>query len=69
MVVVACGVVFAFWLPGVVAGLEIFWKIAPMMGISFWLMVWSLDYWISGRMGLCGDYYLLFVFDNLIVKV
>lgn len=35
--IVAGGVVFAFWLPGVVEGLEIFWKISPMMGIAFWL--------------------------------
>jgi len=31
------GVGFAYWLPDVRAGLEIFWKIAPMMGIAFWL--------------------------------
>ena len=37
IVVVAGGVWFAFWLPGVVRGLEIFWKITPMMGIVFWL--------------------------------
>ena len=37
VVVVAGGVGFAFWLPGVVKGLEIFWKISPMMGIAFWL--------------------------------
>jgi Na+/proline symporter len=37
LVVVAGGVLFAFWLPGVVKGLEIFWKISPMMGIAFWL--------------------------------
>jgi len=37
IVIVAGGVGFAFWLPGVVKGLEIFWKIAPMMGIAFWL--------------------------------
>ena len=37
VVVVAGGVYFAYWLPGVVKGLEIFWKIAPMMGIVFWL--------------------------------
>jgi Na+/proline symporter len=37
VVVVAGGVGFAFWLPGVVKGLEIFWKISPMMGIVFWL--------------------------------
>ncbi len=35
--VVAGGVAFAYWLPGVVEGLEIFWKITPMMGIAFWL--------------------------------
>lgn len=37
VLVVAGGVGFAFWLPGVVKGLEIFWKISPMMGIAFWL--------------------------------
>ncbi len=37
VVVVSGGVVFAYWLPGIVKGLEIFWKIAPMMGIAFWL--------------------------------
>jgi Na+/proline symporter len=37
VVVVAGGVGFAFWLPGVVKGLEIFWMISPMMGIAFWL--------------------------------
>ena len=37
VLVVGGGVYFAYWLPGVVAGLEIFWKIAPMMGIAFWL--------------------------------
>jgi len=37
VLVVAGGVGFAFWLPGVVKGLEIFWKISPMMGIVFWL--------------------------------
>ncbi|MBA7602616.1 hypothetical protein ES703_09712 [subsurface metagenome] len=37
LVVVAGGVTFAFWLPNVVKGLEIFWMIPPMMGIVFWL--------------------------------
>ncbi|MHC4617733.1 MAG: sodium:solute symporter family protein [Planctomycetota bacterium] len=41
VVIVAGGVGFAFWLPGVVRGLEIFWKISPMMGIAFWLgLLW-----------------------------
>ena len=35
--VVGGGVMVAYLLPGVVAGLELFWKIAPMMGIAFWL--------------------------------
>jgi len=35
--VVAGGVAFAYWLPGVVKGLEIFWIIASMMGLAFWL--------------------------------
>jgi len=30
-------VAFAYWLPGVVAGLEIFWKISAMTAIPFWL--------------------------------
>jgi len=35
--VVAGGAGFAFWLPNVVRGLEVFWKISPMMAIGFWL--------------------------------
>ncbi len=35
--VVVGGVVFAYWVKDVVEGLEIFWKIAPMLGIAFWL--------------------------------
>jgi Na+/proline symporter len=37
LVIVAAGVAFAFSLPGVVKGLEIFWKVSAMMGIAFWL--------------------------------
>ncbi len=37
VVIVSGGVAFAYWLPGVVAGLEIFWKISAMMGLAFWL--------------------------------
>jgi len=37
LIVVASGVIFAYCLEGVVAGLEIFWKISPMLGIAFWL--------------------------------
>ena len=35
--VVAGGVIFAYWLPSVVKGLEIFWVISSMMGIAFWM--------------------------------
>ena len=37
LIIVAGGVGFAYRLEGVVEGLEIFWKISPMMGIAFWL--------------------------------
>lgn len=35
--VVIGGVTFAFWLPNVVKGLEIFWGVSTMIGIAFWL--------------------------------
>jgi Na+/proline symporter len=35
--VVSGGVIFAYWLPGVVAGLEIFWMVSAMMGLAFWM--------------------------------
>ena len=42
LLVVAGGVVFAFWLPDVIKGLSIWFKIAPMLGIAFWLgLVWK----------------------------
>jgi len=37
VVVVAGGMLFAYWLPGVVKGLEIFWMVSAMMAIAFWL--------------------------------
>ena len=37
LVIVAGGVAFAYSLPDVVTGLEIFWKVSAMMGIAFWL--------------------------------
>ena len=43
--IVIAGVVFAFMLEDVVAGLEIFWKIGPMLGIAFWLgLFWRRMY-------------------------
>ncbi len=41
LVVVAGGLAFAYWLPNVVEGLKIWLKIAPMMGVAFWLgLLW-----------------------------
>ncbi len=37
ILIVAAGMIFAFWLSGVVAGLMIWLKILPMMGVAFWL--------------------------------
>jgi Na+/proline symporter len=34
---VAASVIFAYWVPGVVKGLEIFWIVTSLMGIVFWL--------------------------------
>jgi Na+/proline symporter len=39
--VVAGGVVFAFWVPNVIKALEIWFMIAPMMGLVFWIgLLW-----------------------------
>jgi Na+/proline symporter len=35
--VVGLGVGYAYWLSDVIQGLEILWRIAPMMGIAFWM--------------------------------
>jgi Na+/proline symporter len=41
ILVVAGGVAFAFWVPSVVKALEIWFMIAPMMGLVFWIgLVW-----------------------------
>ncbi len=37
LVIVAGGLTAAYLLEGVIQGIEIFWKIAPMLGIAFWL--------------------------------
>ena len=41
VVVVACGLAVAYWLPDVVAGLKIWFKVAPILGVAFWLgLLW-----------------------------
>jgi len=37
LAIVAGGLTAAYLLEGVIQGIEIFWKIAPMLGIAFWL--------------------------------
>lgn len=37
LLVVGLGVGYAYWLSDVIQGLEILWRIAPMMGIAFWI--------------------------------
>jgi Na+/proline symporter len=37
ILVVAGGIAFALWVPSVIDALEIWFKIAPMIGIAFWL--------------------------------
>ena len=39
VVIVGAGILFAYWLEGVVQGLEFLWRISGMMGIAFWLGV------------------------------
>jgi len=39
--IVAGGLAFAFFLPGVISALELFWKLPALMGIPFWMgIVW-----------------------------
>jgi len=41
LIVVACGVMAAFKMPNVVSGLKTWLKIAPMLGVAFWLgLLW-----------------------------
>ncbi len=37
VVVVAVGVAFAYWVPSVVKALDIWFKVAPLVGIPFWI--------------------------------
>jgi len=41
LIVVAGGVAFAYWVPGVIDALDLWFRIAPMMGIAFWIgLMW-----------------------------
>ncbi len=57
--VVASGVTVAFWMPNVVAGLKAWLKIAPMLGIAFWIgLFWrrynSVGAWTSTATAAVG---------------
>ena len=41
MLVVAASILFAYKMESVVAGLEIFWKTAAMMGVALWVGLFS----------------------------
>jgi len=60
--VVIGGVIFAYTVPGIVKALEIFWKMAAMVGIAFWLgLLWrrttSLGAW-AATLGSLGAWWL-----------
>jgi Na+/proline symporter len=60
--VVAGGVAFAAWLPSLVKGLEIWFKIAPMLGVAFWMgLFWrrmtAAGAWAAALAGL-GAWFL-----------
>ena len=48
VVVVAGGVVFAFWVPSVIKALEIWFMVAPMMGLVFWIGLFWRGMTVSG---------------------
>lgn len=48
LLVVGCGLFIAYALPNVVASLEIFWKVASMMGVAFWLGLFWRRYTVAG---------------------
>jgi Na+/proline symporter len=70
LVIVAGGVAFAFWVPNVIDALEIWFMIAPMMGIVFWIALfwrrmsvlgaWATTltgfaaWWLTGQRWLIG---------------
>jgi len=56
LMVVVCGVLVAFKMPNVVAGLKTWLKIAPMLGVAFWLgLFWrrfnAAGAWVSAITG------------------
>jgi Na+/proline symporter len=55
LAVVAGGLIFAFKLDSVISGLEMFWKVAALMGISFWMgLMWRRANVASAWMSFLG---------------
>lgn len=46
--IVACGILFAYRMQSVVTGLEIFWKVAAMMGVAAWLGIFWRGTTVAG---------------------
>ncbi|TWT29219.1 Sodium/pantothenate symporter [Posidoniimonas corsicana] len=61
LVVVTCGVLFAFWTPDVVEALNFWFKISPTIGIAFWIgLLWRgatpLGAW-AGTLGAIAGWF------------
>lgn len=59
LVIVVFGVLVAFWMPNVVSGLKTWLKIAPMLGVAFWMgLLWrrfnAVGAWASVIAGFAG---------------
>ena len=59
LIVVAAGIGVSYWLDGVVAGLKVWYKVVPMMGIAFWLgLLWRratvAGAWVSALTGFAA---------------
>jgi len=59
LLIVLAGVLVAYWMPNVVSGLKVWLKIAPMLGVAFWMgLFWrrfnTAGAWTSTVVGFIG---------------
>jgi Na+/proline symporter len=66
IVIVACGILFAFGLESVVDGLEVFWMVSAMMGISFWVGLFWRRTTVAGAWAATLVSFSLFLFTSKI---
>jgi len=66
IVIVAFGILFAFALESVVGGLEIFWMVSAMMGISFWLGLFWRRATVAGAWAATLISFTIFLFTSKI---